>query len=337
MTPTTMRALVYSAYGPASSVLSLKEIAVPSLQPGHVLVKIGAFGLNAADKILLAGTPFPVRLALGGIFRPRADSVLGADFAGTIEALGDGVTSYKVGDEVYGEVNFATGAGAFAEYVCVPADSAMALKPKRLSFAQAAAMPISGQTALLGLRDGLQLQAGQRILINGASGGVGTFAVQIAKALGGHVTAVCSTGNVAMVRELGADDVIDYTIDDFVAKTTVPYDAIFDVMGNRSMRDFRRLLVPRGTYLAVGGDPATFFSRTLCLLASKVIASQSLRLCISAPSHALLTDLAQLVDQGLVTPCVEKEYDLSDGVAAIVEAHEKHAKGKRVVKITPIS
>ncbi|OQR81713.1 NADPH:quinone reductase, partial [Thraustotheca clavata] len=301
-----MRALVFSSYGSAEQVLSIKDVPKPVSEPGHVIVKVAAVGLNAADKLIMAGEPFPVRLAMGGIFRPSPDRVLGSDFAGTIESVGPDVTQYKVGDAVYGQVDFATGKGAFAEYINFPVSGTIALKPTNLTSEQAASIPISAQTAYEALRDTLKVQKDQKILINGASGGVGSFAVQIAKALGAQTTAICSTRNVEAAIALGADEVIDYTKEDFTANSTKKYDGILDIVGNHSIGAFRSVLVKNGTYVSAGGDPSTFFSRTLCLLTSKLYSSQYLKLFMSNPSHALLSDLKQLAEEGKLTPLIEK-------------------------------
>ncbi|OQR96762.1 NADPH:quinone reductase [Achlya hypogyna] len=327
---TGMRALVYSAYGPAAEVLSLKTVPIPSTMPGCVLVKVAAASLNAADKLLVTGTPFAVRFATGGILRPRPDTILGSDYAGIVHAVGDGVTSFRVGDHVYGQSDFTTGVGAFAEYISVPVAGAIALKPSHWSFQQAAAAPMAAQTALQGLREGLGVQPGQHILINGASGGVGTFAVQLGKALDAHVTAVCSARNADVARQLGADVVIDYAAENFTTSATT-YDGILDLVGNHSIGDFRKSLHPRGTYVSAGGDPATFTSRATCILFSKIYASQSLKLCMSAPSQKLLEDINALM-QGL-EPFIEKVYSLDQGVDAI-DYFEKHsAMGKIVLSM----
>lgn len=235
-----MKAIVYETYG-SPDVLEMKEVATPTPQANEVLIKVQATSANPLDWHLMRGEPFLARLE-NGLQKPKVTR-LGADVAGRVEAVGANVTRFQPGDAVFGE-NFTRGLGAFAEYVAVSED-ALALKPESLSFEAAAAVPIAALTALQGLRNKGQIQAGESVLVNGASGGVGTFAVQIAKALGAEVTGVCSTRNVELVRSIGADHVIDYTKEDFTQKRG-HYDLIFDAVGNRSVGDLVRALKPKG-------------------------------------------------------------------------------------------
>ena len=242
-----MKAIVQDRYGPPE-LLELRDIDQPVPAAGEVLVRVHAAAVNAYDWHVMRGDPYPARFMAPAVFGRRGPkrTIRGRDFAGRVAAVGSGVTRLRPGDEVYGEAD-----GTFAEYVCVPADLAEP-KPANLTFAQAAAIPLAGNTALMGLRDVGGVQAGQRVLVNGASGGVGTFAVQLARALGAHVTGVCSTRNVELVRSTGADDVIDYARDDFT-RTGQRYDLVFDLVGNRSLTDCRRALTPTGTLVLSGG------------------------------------------------------------------------------------
>jgi NADPH:quinone reductase-like Zn-dependent oxidoreductase len=240
-----MKAIVFDRYGPPE-VLALKEIDKPIVKDDEVLVRIVAGGANAYDWRIMRGDPYLVRLAKG-LRRPRGVTILGSDMAGQVEAVGKDVTRFRPGDEVYAEVD----SGGFAEYVSVR-EGVLGLKPANLTFEQAAAVPMTGLTALQGLRDPGRIEAGQRVLINGASGGIGTMAVQIAKSYDTHVTGVCSTTNIGLVRSIGADHVIDYTREDFTG-AALRYDLIVDTVGNHSFAALRRALVPRGTLVVVGG------------------------------------------------------------------------------------
>src|SRR6184192_640566 len=239
-----MKAIVYCDYGVAN--LKLAEIAKPTPTDDQILVKVHAASVNPLDWHFIEGTPKIMRAMGVGLRKPK-DPRLGVDFAGTVETVGKNVTQFKAGDEVFGGRD-----GAFAEYVCPRADRAVALKPANITFEQAASVNIAGITALQAVRDKGKVQPGQKVLINGASGGVGTFAVQIAKSLGADVTGVCSTRNVDLVRSLGADHVIDYTKEDFT-KTGKRYDVILDNVGNQPLLHFRRALIPKGKYVMIGG------------------------------------------------------------------------------------
>jgi len=249
-----MKAIVYTEYGPPD-VLHLEEVNKPALNEEQVLVRVHAASINAGDWHLLTADPFLMRLIGVGLFKPK-NTILGADIAGCVEAVGRNVKQFQPGDAVFGDV-FGLGSGSFAEYVSVP-ERALALKPSNVSFEEAAAVPLAAITALQGLRDQGHIQPGQRALINGASGGVGTFAVQIAKAFGAEVTAVCSTRNLEMARSIGADHVIDYTKEDFTQNGR-QYDLILAANGYHPLSAYRRALTPQGIYVFVGGLPAQTF------------------------------------------------------------------------------
>jgi NADPH:quinone reductase-like Zn-dependent oxidoreductase len=249
-----MKAIVQTEYG-SPDVLSLKEVDRPVVSKTGVLVRVHATSVHAGDWHLMRGTPWLVRLMFGGLFKPKTQ-ILGTDMAGIVEAIGSEVTQFKLGDQVFGDLS-ESGFGGFAEYVCVP-ESALVLKPINLTFAEAAIVPVSALAALKGLRDVGKIQSGQQVLINGAAGGVGSFAVQIAKAYGAIVTAVCSSRNTEMVRSIGADHILDYTQID-ITQTGQQYDLIFDIAAYRSVFNYLPILKPRGTYVLVGGSTARFF------------------------------------------------------------------------------
>jgi NADPH:quinone reductase-like Zn-dependent oxidoreductase len=249
-----MKAVVYDSYGP-SEVLRLKDVAKPSPKDNEVLVRVYAASVNAADWRMMRADPFLVRL-YAGLLKPTKFQTLGADIAGRVEAVGKNVHQFHPGDEVFGDV-FASGFGGFAEYKCA-SESELVLKPANISFDEAAAVPLAALTALHGLRDKGQIQPGQKVLINGASGGVGTFAVQLAKYFGAEVTAVCSTGKVDLARSLGADHVIDYTQEDFT-RSGRQYDLILAANGNRSIFDYKRVLTSKGAYVMAGGNTGQLF------------------------------------------------------------------------------
>ena len=253
-----MKAIVVHKYG-SPDVLQLKEVAKPTPKDDEVLVKVHAASVNAADLHFLRGKPFLMRLMGYGLLKPK-NTILGADIAGRVEAVGSNVKQFQPGDEVFGDLS-GSGWGGFAEYVCASED-ALVLKPANMTFEQAAAVPIAAVTALQGLRDKGHIQPGQKVLINGASGGVGTFAVQIAKSFGAEVTAVCSTRNVDMVRSIGADHVIDYTQEDFT-KNGQRYDLIIAANGYHSISDYKRALSPKGTYVMTGGSATQMFQAML--------------------------------------------------------------------------
>jgi NADPH:quinone reductase-like Zn-dependent oxidoreductase len=322
----TMKAIVQPAYGSAE-VLRFEEVERPAPGDGEVRVRVHAASVSKGDVHLLTGTPYLLRLMFG-LFRPKR-RIAGQDMAGTVEAVGPHVTTLKPGDEVYGEVP----GGAFAEYVCAPADL-FAPKPANLTFEQAAAVPISGMTALQGLRDVGQLKPGQKVLINGASGGVGTFAVQIAKALGAEVTAVCSTRHVDKVRSLGADRVIDYTREDF-ARGPERYHVMLDMVGNRSLADCRAVLEPRGVFVSSAGSPGGNWIGPIVWMLKVMLAgmsgSQKMTSLMSLPRREDLLFLRSLIEAGKVTPVIERRYALRETAAAMAHVAEGHSQGKTVI------
>jgi NADPH:quinone reductase-like Zn-dependent oxidoreductase len=321
-----MRAVVRRKYGPPE-VLSLEDVEKPELADDGVLVRVRAASVNRADWYTMTGTPYVARAQLG-FFKPKSP-LIGGDFAGTVEAVGKDVAELRPGDEVFGGRS-----GAFAEYVC--ARKGVAAKPANLTFEEAAAVPVAGLTALQGLRDKAQLQPGQKVLINGASGGVGTFSVQIAKALGAEVTAVCSTRNVDAVRSLGADRVVDYTREDFT-RSDERYDVMFDVAGNRSWSECKRVLSPQATLVMVGGPKGNPLLGPLGRIGKTRLAalrgSQTAVFFIAKFNKPDLAFLRELIEDGKVTPLVERRYDLGETADALRYMGEGHARGKLVITV----
>ena len=314
-----MKAIVYQKYG-SPDVLELQEIDKPAVKDGEVLVRVHAASVNPIDWHFLRGTPFVVRI-LAGLVKPKR-KILGADVAGRIEAVGGNVKQFQPGDEMFGSGGF--NFGAFAEYVCVPEDGVV-LKPANLAYEEAAAVPVAALTALQGLRDKGQVQPGHQVLINGASGGVGTFAVQIAKSFGAEVTGVCSTRNVDMVRSIGADRVIDYSEEDF----TQPggrYDVILDAVGNRSLSDCKRALDANGIYVAVAGSPLR--SLWMSMTGGKKMMSLS-----TQPSQEDVGFMKELLETKKVTPVIDRRYPLSEVAEALRYLEEGHAQGKVVITV----
>ena len=322
-----MKAIVYTKYG-SPDVLHLKEIQKPVPKDNEVLVKVHAAALIAADWHLLRGDPFFMRIQLG-LFKPKF-SILGADIAGRVEAVGRNVKLYQAGDEVFGDIS-GCGFGGFAEYVCVD-ENALALKPVNLSFEEAAAVPLSAITALQGLRDKGEGQPGQRVLIHGASGGVGTFAVQIAKVFGAEVTAVCSTSKVEMVRSLGADFVIDYMKDDF-ANTHLKYDLVLAVNGNRPIYDYVQVLTNKGRYVVTGGVMKQIYEVGLLGPLISMTSKRKMIMLLAKANHEDLLFLSKLVETGKITPVIDRRYPLEEVPNAIRYLEGGHAKGKIVVSI----
>ena len=314
-----MKAIVYERYG-SPDVLEVRDIEVPSVSDGGVLVRIRAASANPYDWHFMRGKPLLMRL-LFGLFKPKAHG-LGADLAGEVEAVGKDVTRFRLGDAVFGE-----GAGAFAEYASVP-ERTLALKPASLTFEQAAAVPMAGLTALQSLRDGGKIQAGQKVLILGASGGVGTFAVQIAKSFGAEVTGVCSTKNVEMVRSIGADHVVDYTREDFTRGET-RYDLMLDTVGNRSLRECRRVLTPKAVYVSISGAMAHLLGTSML----KPFVSQDIEIPVAKRNKADLEILSGLIEVGKVTPVIDRTYPLNEVPAAIRYLETGHARGKIVITV----
>jgi len=325
----TMKAIVQDDYGEADDVLRLERIDKPEIGADEVLVRVHAAGVDRGVWHLMTGLPYPIRIAGYGLRAPKT-GVRGREVAGNVEAVGGDVTTLGPGDEVFG-----IGEGSFAEYTCARADK-LAPKPERLTFEQAAAVPVSALAALQGLRDHGQVQRGQKVLIIGASGGVGTFAVQIAKAFGAEVTGVCSTTKLDMVRSIGADRVIDYKRDD-IANSGQRYDLILDTGGNRSLSALRRALTPRGTLVIVGGETGGRLlggtDRQLRALMLSPFVGQKLGTFIASENNADLIVLKGLIESGKVTPAIDRTYPLSEVAAAIRYMEEGHARGKVVITV----
>ena len=318
-----MNAIVHTRYG-SPDVLRLIELDDPAPAGGEALVRVRAAALNPADWYGLAGRPWIARATMG--LRKPKDGRIGIDVAGTVAAVGGGVTGLQVGDDVFGR-----GTGSLAEYVTV--EGKVAVKSPSLTFEEAAALPVAGITALQGLRDKGGLQPGQRVLINGASGGVGTFAVQIAKALGAEVTAVCSTKHVELVRSLGADQVVDYTREDFT-RLDERYDLLLDVAGSRSWRACRRVLAPGGRVVLIGGPKRNRLLGPLAhIVAMRLSGRGRTAFFIASLNEADLIVLRELVEAGKVRPVVDRRYELSEAAEAFRSLGEGHARGKIVVSV----
>ena len=323
-----MKAMVQDRYG-SPDTLQLRELPTPTISADEVLIRTRAAGVHIGDAFAVRGSPFPVRFMMG-LRRPKV-GIPGFDVAGTIEAVGPAVTNLAPGDEVFG-----VGIGTCAELVRAKADLVVP-KPANLSFEEAAAVPTSGLAALHGLRDAGRLQLGQRVLINGASGGVGTFEVQIAKLLGAEVTGVCSTRNLDLVRSIGADHVVDYTRSDFTAGAD-RYDLVVDNVENRRLSAVRRALSPRGTLVLNSGTGATglgMFARLLWPLILSPFTGHSLRRYISNPKRGDLEWLAERANDGSVRPVVGSTYSLTDTPSAMRLLETGHSRGKVVVSVVP--
>jgi len=320
-----MKAIVRETYGPPD-VLQLADVPVPTPGDGDVLVRVRAASANAGDWHLLRGTPFPFRL-VAGLRIPRF-KIIGTDVAGQVEAVGRNVTQFRPGDEVFGELS-RCGFGAYAEFAAAP-EKALALKPAHLSFEEAATLPTAGCTALQGLRKG-RIQRGQRVLINGASGGVGTFAVQLAKTFGTEVTAVCSARNVDVVRSIGADHVIDYTKDDFATQRQ-RYDLILATNGDRSIWDYRRALTADGCYAMTGGSNRQL---TEALLFGPLLSvgRQQFGNVLVKPNQSDLLVLKELCETGKVRPVIDRRFPLREVSSAVRYVEDGHARGKVVVTV----
>jgi NADPH:quinone reductase-like Zn-dependent oxidoreductase len=325
-----MKAVERRCYGPPD-VLRLTDIPKPAVADGRVLVRVRAAALNPLDWHLMRGTPYFVRL-MSGLGKPDNPRV-GVDFAGTVEAVGRGVQRFKPGDEVFGGKN-----GALAEYLSVAADGNLVLKPANVSFEQAAAVPIAGVTALQALRNQGHIHAGEKVLINGASGGVGTFAVQIAKAYGAEVTGVCSTRNLELVRGIGADHVIDYTREDFT-RGGQRYDLIIDTVGNRALLDIRRVLTPAGIFVGVGGESNdNWIGPITRMIDARMLApfvKQKLAMFLAELNPADLTTLADLMRAGKLTPVIDRRYPLTEVPDAMRYLEKGHARGKVIIRVAP--
>ena len=324
-----MKAIVYTKYGPPE-VLQLKEVEKPTPKDEEVLVKVHAASLNAADWHILRADPFLIRLMGGGLLKPK-NTILGADIAGRVEAVGGNVKQFKPGDDLFGDIS-ERGWGGFAEYVCA-GENALVLKPANISFEEAAAVPLAAVTALQGIRHKGEIQPGQKVLINGASGGVGTFAVQIAKSFGAEVTGVCSTRNLDMVRSIGADQVIDYTREDFT-KNGQRYDLILAVNGYHPISAYKGALSSKGSYVCVGGSMAQVFQAMLLgplisMTGSKTTGSMG----VAKPNPKDLGFIKELLEAGKVMPVIDRRYPLSEVAEAMRYLEEGHARGKVVITV----
>jgi NADPH:quinone reductase-like Zn-dependent oxidoreductase len=321
-----MKAIVYTRYGPPD-VLQLKDIEKPIPKDDEVLVEVHAASVNAYDWHMLEAKPFLVRLMGGGLLKPR-NSILGADIAGRVEAVGKDAKQFQPNDEVFGTIS-----GGFAEYACAR-EKYLALKPANLSFEEAAAVPMAAITALQGLRDKGQIQPGQKVLINGASGGVGTFAVQIAKSFGAEVTGVCSTKNLGMVRSIGADQIVDYTQEDFT-KNGQHYDLILAANGYHWISDYKRALGPRGIYVMTGGSMGQLFQAMLLGPLMSKTGGKRMGGMTARLSQNDLVFMKELLEAGKVVPVIERRYPLSQAAEAVRYLAEGHAQGKVVITLEP--
>ena len=322
-----MKAIVYRCYGSAD-VLGFEDVEKPTPADDEVLVKVVAASVNPLDWHYMRGSPYFMRLGIG-LGAPN-DTSLGVDFAGTVEAIGRNVKRFKPGDEVFGGTS-----GAFAEYVTVREDRALALKPANMTFEQSASVPIAGITALQALRDKGKIAPGKKVLINGASGGVGTFAVQIAKSFGAEVTGVCSTRNVEMVRSIGADHVIDYTQEDYT-RSEQRYDLIIDNVGNHSLSANRRVLNSDGIFVIVGGPKGNWLKPLMNPIKALVFSpfvGQEFVMILAKLRKDDLAILSDLMQAGKVTPVIDRRYRLSEVPAAIRYSEEGHARGKIVIDL----
>ena len=321
----TMKAIVYRCYG-SPDVLAYEDIEKPVPAENEVLVKIHAASVNPLDWHYMRGSPSLMRL-MSGIGKPD-NTRMGVDFSGTVEAVGNNVSGFKAGDEVYGGKN-----GAFADYLVMGEDRALTHKPENMTFEQAASVPIAGITALQALRDKGHLKPGQSVLVNGASGGVGTFAVQIAKSMGAEVTAVCSARNAKMVKSLGADHVIDYTRENFT-ESGKQYDLILDNVGNHGLLAYRRALTPDGTLVMIGGASEGFLSPLVNPIKALILSpfiDQNFAMFVATMNGEDLAILADLMRSGEVTPVIDRRYPLNEVPAAIRYSEEGHARGKILV------
>jgi NADPH:quinone reductase-like Zn-dependent oxidoreductase len=321
-----MKAVVCEQYGAPTQVLAFKEVEKPMPKNNEVLVQVHAASLNAGDWHILRGEPL-LRLTTGGLLKPR-HQILGDDIAGRVEAVGRSVQQFQPGDEVFGISNF----GAFAEYRCVPEDN-LALKPTNVSFEDAATIPMVGFPTLQALRDKGQIQYGHKVLINGASGGVGTFAIQLAKFFRADVTGVCSTRKLDMVRSIGADYVIDYTQEDFT-KREEQYDLILAAGGHHSIFDYKRALCPEGSYICIGGSMSQYFQALLLGPLMSLMGSKKMGVVLGKPNHDDLVFLMELVEAGKIVPVIDRRYPLHEVAHALQYLEEGHAKGKVVIIMT---
>jgi len=324
-----MKAIVCPKYG-SPDVLQLQEVAKPAPQDEEVLIKIHAASINSRDWRRMRAIPFFIRLMAGGLLKPK-NPILGADVAGRVEAIGSNVKQFKPGDEVFGYLPSATGRGTFAEYVCAN-ENAITLKPANLTFEQAAAVPLAAMTALQGLRDNGNIQPGQKVLINGASGGVGTFAVQIAKAFGAEVTAVCSTRNLDLVRSLGADHVIDYKVEDFT-QNGQQYDLILAVNGYHPISVYLHALKPEGIYVVAGGSMFQLFQAASNRKRISNTGGQKIYVASLVQSQKDLILIKELLESGKIIPVIDGCYPLRNTSEAFWYFEKVHPKGKVVISV----
>jgi len=320
-----MKAMVYTKFGP-SDVLQLKEVEKPIPKANEILIKVHAASANAYDWRHLRANPFLIRFMGAGLLKPK-HRILGADIAGQVEAVGGSVKQFQPGDAVFGD----NGYGGFAEYACVD-ENRFVLKPANLTFEEAAAAPMAALTALQGLRDKGGIQARQKVLINGASGGVGTYAVQIAKSFETEVTGVCSALKMDLVRSIGADYVVDYTQQD-VTKNKQQYDLIFDIAAYRSISDYKRILSPGGKYVLAGGSMARIFQ----LMFKSMMRAKNMKLIVANANQKDLLFIAELMSAGKVKSIIDKRYPLNETAEALRYLEEGHARGKVVISVRPQS
>jgi NADPH:quinone reductase-like Zn-dependent oxidoreductase len=324
-----MKAIVYERYGPPD-VLELKEVDKPAPGENEVLIKVHAASLNAFDWHMLMADPSLVRLMGGGLLKPK-NRILGTDMAGRVEAVGENAAQFKADDEVYGDLA-RWGCGACAEYVCAP-EKALTPKPGNMTFEQAAAAPMAALTALQGLRDKGHIQPGWKVLVNGASGGVGTFAVQIAKSFGAEVTAVCSAGNMDQARSLGADRVIDYTKEDFT-KSGRQYDLILAANGYHPLADYKRALAPGGAYVMTGGTMRQIFQAMLLAPWYSMTGDRKMGGITAHANQKDLVFIKELMEAGKVVPVIDRVYPLAEVPEALRYLLAGHARGKVVIQVT---
>jgi NADPH:quinone reductase-like Zn-dependent oxidoreductase len=327
-----MYAIVHDAYGPPD-VLRLVEADPPTPRADEVRIHVFAASVNAGDRHLLRGRPLLTRLMTGGLLRPRYRTP-GVDVAGRVDAVGPAVTRFAPGDAVVADLS-EHGFGGFAEFVCVP-EAAVAPKPARLPFDAAAALPVAGLAALQGLRDVGRLRAGQRVLVNGASGGVGTAAVQIATGLGAHVTGTCRTSKVALVHAVGADRVVDYTQTD-VTRERGRYDLILDAGAHRSVWAYRRVLTPEGAYVMVGGAPIRLLQTLIAGAGRALVGGPRMAVLQSRPTPADLQALVDLAEAGLLAPVVDRRFPLDEAARALRYYESGRARGKVIVAVVPVA
>jgi NADPH:quinone reductase-like Zn-dependent oxidoreductase len=323
-----MKAIVFTEYGPPD-VLQLKEVEKPIPKDNEVLVEVHAASANAPDWRAHRANPFFTRFQ-DGLLKPK-NNLLGVDIAGQVEVVGRNVKQFQPGDEIFGDV-YEYGLGAFAEYKCMPEEGALAIKPTNLTFEESAAVPSAAVTALQGLRDQGQIQPGQKVLIIGASGGIGTFAVQIAKSYGTEVTGVCSSRNLDMVRSIGADQVIDYTQEDFT-KSGQRYDLILDIAAKGSVSDYKHALSPKGIYVLCGFTLAAMFG--VLFLGPRISRTGSKKFVYygAKPNNKDLVFIKELIEAGKVVPVIDRRYPLSEVPEAIRYYEKGHAQGKVVITV----